>query len=124
MPNPYQNKTIAVIGASQDTSKYGFKILSTLLQKGYRAVGINPKGGEINGHAFYPSLADVPGPVDVAIMVIPPAALLSAVEACKDKGVKEIWFQPGAQEDSAFVVATAAGIRAVNACFMAENGLW
>ncbi len=124
MPNPYQNKTIAVIGASQDTSKYGFKILSTLLQKGYRAVGINPKGGEINGHAFYPSLADVPGPVDVAIMVIPPAALLGAVEACKNKGVKEIWFQPGAQEDNAFVMATAAGIKAVNACFMAENGLW
>ena len=124
MPNPYQNKTIAVIGASQDTSKYGFKILSTLLQKGYRAVGINPKGGEINGQAFYPSLADVPGPVDVAIMVIPPAALLGAVEACKVKGVKEIWFQPGAQEDNAFVMATAAGIKAVNACFMAENGLW
>ncbi|MBO5910923.1 MAG: CoA-binding protein [Elusimicrobiaceae bacterium] len=124
MPNPYQNKTIAVFGASQDTSKYGFKILNTLLQKGYRAVGINPKGGEINGHAFYPSLVDVPGPVDVAIMVIPPAALLGAVEACKHKGVKEIWFQPGAQEDNAFVMATAAGIKAVNACFMAENGLW
>ena len=124
MPNPYQNKTIAVVGASQDTSKYGFKILNTLLQKGYRAVGINPKGGEINGNPFYRSLADVPGPVDVAIMVIPPAALLGAVEMCKNKGVKEIWFQPGAQEDNAFVMATAAGIKAVNACFMAENGLW
>lgn len=124
MPNPYQNKTIAVFGASQDSAKYGFKIFATLLQKGYRVVGINPKGGEINGQPFYTSLADVPGAVDVAIMVIPPAALLGAVEACKAKGVKEIWFQPGAQEDSAFVMATAAGIRAVNACFMAENGLW
>ena len=124
MPNPYQNKTIAVFGASQDSAKYGFKIFVTLLQKGYRVVGINPKGGEVNGQAFYTSLADVPGPVDVAIMVIPPAGLLGAVEACKAKGVKEIWFQPGAQEDSAFVVATAAGIKAVNACFMAENGLW
>ena len=124
MPNPYQNKTIAVFGASQDSAKYGFKIFVTLLQKGYRVVGINPKGGEVNGQAFYASLADVPGAVDVAVMVIPPAGLLGAVEACKAKGVKEIWFQPGAQEDSAFVVATAAGIKAVNACFMAENGLW
>lgn len=124
MPNPYQNKTIAVFGASQDASKYGFKIFVTLLQKGYHVVGINPKGGEVNGHSFYASLADVPGSVEVAIMVIPPAALLGAVEACKTKGVKEIWFQPGAQEDNAFVVATVAGIRAVNACFMAENGLW
>ena len=124
MPNPYQNKTIAVIGASQDPAKYGYKIFHTLLQKGFAVYGINPKGGEVDGKMFYPSLADVPGPVDVAIMVIPPAALFGAVENCKQKGVKEIWFQPGAQEDSAFVVATAAGIKAVNACCMAENGLW
>ena len=124
MLNFYQNKTIAVFGASQDSAKYGFKIFTTLLQKGYRVVGINPKGGEVNGQPFYTSLSDVSGPVDVAIMVIPPAALLEAVEACKAKGIKEIWFQPGAQEDNAFVMATAAGIKAVNACFMAENGLW
>lgn len=124
MPNSYKNKTIAVFGASQDAAKYGYKIFSTLLRKGFTVYGINPKGGSVEGQALYPSLAQVPGPVDVAIMVIPPAALLSAVEQCKAKGVKEIWFQPGAQEDTAFVMATAAGIKAVNACFMAENDLW
>lgn len=124
MSSLYQNKTIVVFGVSQDPAKYGFKIFVTLLQKGYRVYGINPKGGEVNGQALYTSLSEVLDPVDVAIMVIPPAGLLGAVEACKAKGVKEIWFQPGAQEDSAFVMATAAGIKAVNACFMAENGLW
>lgn len=124
MPNPYQNKTIAVFGVSQDSSKYGYKIFHTLLQKGFKVYGINPKGGQVDGQNLYVLAADVPGIIDVAIMVIPPAALLGAVEQCKAKGVKEIWFQPGAQEDSAFVLATAAGIRAVNACFMAENGLW
>lgn len=124
MPNPYQNKTIAVFGVSQDSSKYGYKIFHTLLQKGFKVYGINPKGGQVDGQNLYVLAADVPGIIDVAIMVIPPAALLGAVEQCKAKGVKEIWFQPGAQEDSAFVLATAAGIRAVNACFMAENELW
>jgi len=124
MPNPYQNKTIAVFGVSQDLSKYGYKIFHTLLQKGFKVYGINPKGGQVDGQNLYVLAADVPGIIDVAIMVIPPAALLGAVEQCKAKGVKEIWFQPGAQEDSAFVLATATGIRAVNACFMAENGLW
>ena len=124
MPNSYKNKTIAVFGASQDPAKYGYKIFYTLVQKGFSVYGINPKGGQVDGKDFYQSLADVPGIVEVAIMVIPSAALLGAVEACKSKGVKEIWFQPGAQEDNAFVVATAAGIKAVNACFMAENGLW
>ncbi len=124
MPSLYQSKTIAVFGASQDPSKYGYKIFHTLAQKGFAVYGINPKGGVVDGRNFYPSLADVPGSVDVAIMVIPSAGLLGAVEVCKAKGVREIWFQPGAQEDNAFVLATAAGIKAVNACFMAENGLW
>ena len=125
MPNSsYQHKTIAVFGVSQDPSKYGYKIFHTLLQKGFKVVGLNPKGGDVDGHRLYATLTEVPGRVEVAIMVIPPAALLGAVEQCKAKGVREIWFQPGAQEDHAFVLATAAGIKAVNACFMAENGLW
>ncbi|MBR2082328.1 MAG: CoA-binding protein [Elusimicrobiaceae bacterium] len=120
----YYNKTIAVFGASKDSTKYGYKIFNTLAEQGFSVYGINPRGGSVDGHEFYKSLTDIPGSVDVAIMVIPPAALLAAVEACKAKGVKEIWFQPGAQEDNAFVLATASGIKAVNACFMAENGLW
>ena len=76
MPNPYQNKTIVVFGVSQDPSKYGYKIFHTLAQKGFTVYGINPKGGQVDGCNLYASLADVPGPVDVAIMVIPPAALL------------------------------------------------
>ena len=124
MPNLYQNKKIAVFGASENTTKYGYKIFHTLFQKGFSVYGINPKGGSVDGQSFYVSLDKVPGPVEVAVMVVPPAALVQAVEQCKAKGVKEIWFQPGAQQDEAFVLATAAGMRAVNACFMAENGLW
>lgn len=124
MPNAYQHKKIAVFGVSQDTSKYGYKIFHTLLQKGMSVYGVNPKGGQADGQPLYTTLAEVPSPVDVAVMVIPPAALLGAVQQCKAKGVQEIWFQPGAQEDSAFVLATASGIKAVNACFMAENGFW
>ncbi|MBP5430284.1 MAG: CoA-binding protein [Elusimicrobiaceae bacterium] len=124
MPNPYSNQSIAVFGVSQDTSKYGYKIFHTLLQKRFTVFGINPKGGSVEGHSLYSKLSDVPHAVDVAVLVIPPAAALEAVSQCKQKGVKEIWFQPGAQEDQAFVLATASGIKAVNACFMAENGLW
>ena len=75
MSNPYQNKIIVVFGASQDPSKYGYKIFHTLTQKGFTVYGINPKGGEVNGQKLFASLADVPGPVDVAIMVIPNLAI-------------------------------------------------
>lgn len=120
----YKNKIIAVVGVSQDPAKYGYKIFTTLLHKGFTVYGINPKGGELEGQKIFPSLADVPAAVDVAILVIPPQALLPAVAQCAQKGVREIWFQPGAQDPQAFQAAQRAHIHAINACFMAQNGLW
>ena len=120
----YRNKTIAVFGVSVDPAKYGYKIFTVLLKKGFRVYGINPKGGEVAGQPVFARLADVPTHADVAIMVIPHAALVPAVQQCIGAGVKEIWFQPGAQSDDAFDLAETAGITAVNSCFMADNGLW
>ena len=124
MPNPYQHQPIAVFGASENTTKYGYKIFHTLHQKGFTVYGINPKGGQADGQNFYTDLAQIPGPVKVAILVIPPAALLGALSQCQAKGVQEIWFQPGARSAEALAAARQAGMQAVEACFMAENGLW
>lgn len=120
----YEHKTLVVFGVSQDPSKYGNKIFKTLVSKGFRVFGVNPKGGTAAGEKLWPELAAVPAQAKVAIMVIPPAALEEAVRQCIACGVKEIWFQPGAQSPRAYELAASAGIEAVDACFMAENGLW
>ena len=120
----YQDKVIAVFGASEDPSKYGYKILTELSANGLTVYGINPKGGHIRGNTFLTQLSDVPARVDVAILVIPPAALMQAVEQCIKAGVREIWFQPGARSASAYQAASDAKIHAINGCFMAENGFW
>ena len=120
----YHDKHIAVFGASEDPSKYGYKILTELAANGLHVYGINPKGGHIKGNTFFACLADVPAEVDVAIMVVPPAALPGVVEQCITAGVREIWFQPGARSESAYQTAQQAGIKVINGCFMAENGFW
>ncbi len=120
----YQNKVIAVFGASQDPAKYGYKIFSTLRALSMQVYGINPKGGEVEGQPFFTNLAALPVAADVAVLVIPPVALVQAVEQCIQGGVKEIWFQPGARSPEAFERAQHAGIKAINGCFMAENGFW
>lgn len=120
----YHDKNIAVFGASEDPSKYGYKILTELAANGLHVYGINPKGGHIKGNTFFTCLADVPTKVDIAIMVVPPVVLHGAVEQCVRAGVREIWFQPGARLESAYQAAVAAGIHAINSCFMAENGFW
>ncbi len=120
--NPHD--TVAVFGVSQDPSKYGHKIFKTLLAKGFTVFAINPKGGQVLGAPVYTKLADLPQRAHTVIMVIPPQALPAAVEQCIACGVKEIWFQPGAQSQEAFDLAVRAGIDAQDGCFMAENGLW
>ena len=120
----YENKTLVVFGVSQDSAKYGNKIFKTLLSKGFRVFGVNPKGGVAAGEKLWPNLASVPAKAEVAILVIPPAALEDAVQQCIAGGVKEIWFQPGAQDPQAHELAASAGIEAVDSCFMADNGLW
>jgi len=120
----YSRKNIVVFGASANQTKYGYKIFHTLSEHGLSVYGINPKGGEADGHAFYKTLSEVPVTPDVAIMVIPPAALTEAVEQCIVAHVSEIWFQPGARDASAFERAIAAGMQARNDCFMVENGFW
>lgn len=120
--NPHD--TIAVFGVSQDPSKYGHKIFKTLQAKGFAVFAINPKGGQLLGAPVYVKLADIPQKIHTAILVIPPAALQDAVQQCIAGGVKEIWFQPGAQSPDAYKTAVQAGIDAQEGCFMAQNDLW
>ena len=120
----YEDKNIAVFGVSQDSSKYGYKIFSTLLEKGFSVYAVNPKGGEVFGKKIYPSLKEIPVSVEVAIFVIPQKALLNAVEQCENGGVKEIWFQPGTEDPTAYYATKEAGMRPVNGCFMVDNGFW
>ena len=124
MSNSYPHKPIAVFGASENTAKYGYKIFHTLHEQGFTVYGINPKGGQIDGQKLYTDLSQIPGPVEVAILVIAPAALIGALAQCQAKGVREVWFQPGARSAEALAKAQQAGMHAVEACFMAENGLW
>lgn len=118
------DKKIVVFGASANEAKYGHKIFATLLEHGFAVYGINPKGGNACGQVLFQKLADLPVTPEVAVMVIPPAGLADAVEQCIAAGVTEIWFQPGARDEAAFKKAADAGIKAVNGCFMVENGLW
>ena len=91
--NPiFYPRTLAVIGASADPTKFGNIILSAIQEIGYggKIYPVNPEGGEIKGLTVSKSLPEIPGPVDFAIITIPASALLKALEECRDKGVKGV----------------------------------
>lgn len=84
--------SIAVVGASKHSHKPGGRPIAALRERGYagRVYAVNPRYDEIAGEPCYPSLADVPGEVDLAILSVPAQAILDVVEQCAEKGVKAI----------------------------------
>lgn len=86
----FEPQSIAVIGASHDTTKIGFKVVQNIVQSGYRGqiFPINPQGGEVLGLRAYRSVEEIGSEVDVASIVIPARFVFDAVKTCARKKVK------------------------------------
>ncbi|MCX7607810.1 MAG: acetate--CoA ligase family protein [Anaerolineales bacterium] len=88
----FKPRGIAVIGASADPEKIGHGVLKNLLHPEFGFRGpiypVNPKASEILGLPCYPSVLDVPDPLDLAVIVVPSAAAPAVMEDCGRRGVK------------------------------------
>ena len=84
--------SIAVIGASEDPKKVGHAIFKNLLTQGFKGTvyPVNPKSTEILGEKAYPSLNDVPGTIEMAVIVTPAATVAALAEECGKKKVKTL----------------------------------
>ncbi|MFB3880554.1 MAG: acetate--CoA ligase alpha subunit [Armatimonadota bacterium] len=82
-------RSVAVVGASTKPGKVGHDILNNMLASGYQGevYPINPHAAEILGKKCYPSILDVPGQVELAVIVVPAPAVLGVVEECGKKGI-------------------------------------
>jgi acetyltransferase len=82
--------SVVLLGASSDPRKWGWRILGNIISGGYQGniYPINPKSDEILGRKVYKSVADVPEAPDLAIVVVPPTGIVTAVQDCVDKGIK------------------------------------
>ncbi|MFO7741225.1 MAG: acetate--CoA ligase family protein [Anaerolineae bacterium] len=81
---------VAVIGASSNPNKLSYGVLHNLATHGYQGpvYPVNPKGGEILGLNVYPSVADVPDPVELAVIILPPELSIQTLDACGQRGIK------------------------------------
>ena len=82
--------SIAVIGASTKPHTIGSDLIKRLIEFGFkgRIYPVNPKGGMIEGLQAYPSVLDIEGPVDMAVIVVNSKFVLSTIDQCHEKGVK------------------------------------
>jgi len=87
-----ESKSVAVIGASRDPLKPGAQLLNVLKKVGFQGqvAGVNPQGGQVFEMPLYRNLEEIPFPVDLAVLHIPPASVPAALEECARKGVKGV----------------------------------
>jgi len=117
-----KKNVFAVVGASRNTEKYGFKIYQSLKEAGYTVYPVNPNNQEIDGDKCFPSLRDLPVKPDVVNLVVPPEITEKIVEECLNVGVKNVWMQPGSESQKALDFCSKSGIKVLNGvCVMVEK---
>ena len=109
----FEGSSFAVVGASQDRSKYGNKVLRAYLQKGLKVYPVHPTADEVEGLKAYPDLSSLPEKVDGISIVTPPAVTEQVVEEACRLGIRHIWMQPGAESPSAIERARACGAEVI-----------
>ncbi len=112
-------KTIAMVGASADPTKFSYGVLRVLHETGYDMIPVNPMeaGTEIRGLKVYGSLAEIGRPVDMVEVFRSSDALLGIAGEAIDIGAKVLWGQIGVRNDEAARLAEAAGLKVVmNRC--------
>ena len=84
IPILFEPRSIAIVGASKSIGKWGFTFLLHLIKGGYQGkiYPVNPTVDALLGQKAYKSIKDIPGPVDVAYILIPPEQVAGAVAEC------------------------------------------
>lgn len=126
----FKARSIAVIGASNTSPKWGFRMVNTPLTTGYRGAvyPVNPNEKTICGLPSYANVRDIPCEVDMAIIVVPASAAPGAMADCAAKGIKGVvmitagFAETGEEgkklQDEVTAIAKKAGIR-----FVGPNGM-
>jgi acyl-CoA synthetase (NDP forming)/RimJ/RimL family protein N-acetyltransferase len=85
-------ETVAVVGASRRDDSIGALVMRNILGAGFagRLYAIHPEADQIQGVPAYPSVLDVPGQVDLAVVVVPPKQALAVVRECGQAGVRAL----------------------------------
>ncbi len=116
-------KTVAVVGASADRSKYSNKAVRAYLRQGWTVYPINPKGGEIEGLTALASIANIPGPVDRVTLYLPPVVGLKALPDIAAKTPAEFFVNPGAESEDLVAESKRLGLQPILACSIIEIGV-
>ena len=115
-------KTVAIVGASADRSKYSNKSVRAHLKQGWEVYPVNPKGGEIEGLKVYPSLRDIPVRINRVSFYVPPAVGIKLLPDVAAVRPDEFFVNPGAESEALLDRAAELGLQPIVACSIVDIG--
>jgi uncharacterized protein len=116
-------KTIAVLGASSQRSKYGNKCVRAYQSAGYEVFPVNPHEQKIEGLPVYQRLADVPAALERISVYLPPPLTLELLPEIAAKGAEQVWLNPGSANSEVLEEARRRGIPIRSGCSIVDLGL-
>jgi len=108
-----QSRTLAVVGLSANWYRPSYFAAKYMQDHGYRIIPVNPSYTEVLGEKCYPTIAAIPGPVDVVDCFRKAEEMPALSRAAVAKGAKVLWMQLGIRNDEAARIASDAGLDVV-----------
>lgn len=115
-------RVVAVVGLSPKPDRPSYQVAEYLQQHGYRIIPVNPRCREVLGEKCYPSLKDIPFPVEVVDIFRKVESIPPIVEEAIEVGAKAVWMQLGLAEPESARKAGEAGLQVVmDRCLKVEH---
>jgi predicted CoA-binding protein len=113
---------VAVIGASNNRSKFGNKAVRSYLAHGHSVYPVNTHEAVIEGLPVFRTIEDIPVDIDVALVYLPPATALAVLPGIARKGAKQLYLNPGSEDDAVVARAGELGLSPILACSILAIG--
>jgi len=121
MPNTPQ-RTVAVVGASTARAKFGNRAVRAYRSEGWDVYPVHPTAAAIEGLRAYRSVLEIPVRLDRVTVYLPPAVTLVVLPDIARKGTRELFLNPGAEDDTVLRRAAALGLEPILACSIVDIG--
>jgi len=116
-------RTVAIIGASNDRSKFGNKAVRGFTQKGFTVFPVNPIETVVEGLKAFPSVKDLPSRPEMVSVYVRPQVLLKLLPDIAAQGCDELWLNPGTASDEVLAEAARLRLNVIQACSLIGIGV-
>lgn len=116
-----QAKTWALVGATDNKAKFGYRIFKFMVDRGFEVYPVNPGVKEVYGRTCYESLEALPIKPEAVDFVVPPRVGEQVVRDCARLGIQNVWLQPGADAAAIVKLAEELELTVVTDCIMVRS---